>query len=359
MVSSEELAVHTTPPRRQTYIGIHALDNAARVLYLSSGVRQGMGFEPSQLVSQCTLGFLADSYDIHDYLKIYKRDSNRGPMDEGENDDSDGNAYTWYVNLRSASGAPVLHRLTSFKCDSSVLVVCVAFPDLPFEAKHALEVQSLDGSMERRNITHPEETQIQRQRRLASQPGYRASRYTMRNSQPKAVFMLENPKVVCGEIFGPEYRVNGPHIAFVTGSVSNLIDADISDVMQYPFLKLVAPEDVMHVSKFFERLAESTDVLFENFALIKHPHIIEGDIFVCDEENPRVVVECLGAAVDDGVAILLRRLREVPAPKRDNLGNYIHSSIYPNGNGKDDLPSLFDMISSDPETTDLPGWSRV
>ncbi|KAJ2797002.1 hypothetical protein H4R20_005347 [Coemansia guatemalensis] len=194
---------------------------------------------------------------------------------------------------------------------------------------------------------------------LASQLGHRASRYSMRNSQPKAVFMLESPQEVCSEVFNPEYRVNGPQIVFVTGSVSHLIDADISDVMQYPFLKLVAPEDVTHVSKFFERLAESTDVLFENFALIKHPHIIEGDVFVRDEENPRVVVECLGAAVDDGVAILLRRLREIPAPKRDNLGNYIHKSIYPSNNGDDSGPSLFDMVSSDPETTDLPGWSRV
>ncbi|KAJ2800380.1 hypothetical protein H4R20_004085 [Coemansia guatemalensis] len=359
MVSSEELAMHTTPPRRQTYIYIHMRDNAARFLYLSSGVRQGIGFEPSQLVSQCSLDYCADAFDARDYLKTYKRDSSRGPMDEDEDDDSDGNAYMWYCNVRSASGAPVLHRMTSFKCDSSVLVVSVAFHELPFEAKHALEVQFLDGSMEHRNITHPEETQIQRERRLASQPGYRASRYTMRNSQPKAVFMLESPEEVCGDIFSPEYRVNGPLIVFSTSSVSHLIDADISDVMQYPFLKLVAPEDVTHVSKYFERLAESTDVLFENFALIKHPHIIEGDIFVRDEENPRVVVECLGAASDDGVAILLRRLREVPAPKRDNLGNYIHTSIYSNNNGDDNSTSLFDMISSDPETTDLPGWSRV
>ncbi|KAJ2798718.1 hypothetical protein H4R20_004720 [Coemansia guatemalensis] len=359
MGSSEEPTVHATPPRRHTYIAIHTRDDAAKFLYLSSGVRQGMGFEPSQLVSQCALDFAADAYDVHDYLKIYKRDSNRGPMDEDENDDSDGDAYMWYVNIKSASGTPVLHRMVSFKCDSSVLVVCIAFPDLPFEAKHALEVQLLDGSMEHRNITHPEETQVQRQRRLASQPGYRSSKYTIRNSQAKAVLMLESPEEVCGGIFGPGYRVNGPHIAFVTGSVSNLIDADISDVMQYPFLKLVAPEDVTHVSKYFERLAESTDVLFENFALIKHPHIIEGDIFVRDEENPRVVVECLGAAVDDGVAILLRRLREVPAPKRDSLGNYIHTSIYSNNNGDDNSTSLFDMISSDPETTDLPGWSRV
>ncbi|KAJ2799156.1 hypothetical protein H4R20_004545, partial [Coemansia guatemalensis] len=313
MRPSEELAVHAeqaAPPRRQTYFAIHTRDDDVKFLYLSSGVRQGIGFEPSQLVSQHALDLVADAYDANDYLKIYKRDSSRGPMDEDENGDSDANAYVWYVNIKSASGEPVLHRMTSFKCDSSVLVVCVAFPDLPYEAKNALEVQLLDGSMERRNFTHPEESQIQRRRRLASQPGYRASKYTMRNRQTKAVFVLESPEEVCGEDANPEYRVNGPQIVFVTGSVSHLIDADISDVMQYPFLKLVAPEDLTHVSKFFERMAESTDVLFENFALIKHPHIIEGDIFVRDEENPRVVVECLGAAVDDGVAILLRRLRE-------------------------------------------------
>ncbi|KAJ2806006.1 hypothetical protein H4R20_001855 [Coemansia guatemalensis] len=356
---STERHAPAEPVRRHTYFAIHTRDDSVQFLYVSSGVRQAIGFEPSQLVSRRAIDFVADAYDASDYLKIYKRNSNGPPTDyNNDSDDSDADAYVWYVNIQTTDGAPVLHRMTSFKCDSSVLVVCMPFPDAPFESKHALEVQMLDGAMEHMNITHPDKSQVERRKSLASQKGYRASKYTTRNSQTKAIFVLEKPETVCSEDLDPSHRVNGPLVVFVTGSVSQLIDANISDVMQYPFLKLVAPEDLIYVSKFFERLTESTDVLFETFALVKHPHIIAGDILVRDEDNPRVVVECLGAAVDDGVAILLRRLREVPAPKRDSLGNYIRPSTYAKDNN-DQMPSLFEMVSSDPETTDAPGWSIV
>ncbi|KAJ2845756.1 hypothetical protein IWW36_004654 [Coemansia brasiliensis] len=121
--------------------------------------------------------------------------------------------------------------------------------------------------------------------------------------------------------------------------------------MNYPFLKLVAPECVTHVSRFFDRLIVSADVMFDTFALLKHPHIIEGDIFVAEEKNPRVIVECLGAASMDGIALLLRRISVEPPPTKGQLGTYIQSAIR-----KQDEDSgyctLADIISSGVDTSD-------
>ncbi|KAJ2805720.1 hypothetical protein H4R21_001155, partial [Coemansia helicoidea] len=153
-------------------------------------------------------------------------------------------------------------------------------------------------------------------------------------------------------------RQAGPLVVFVTGSVSHMVDADTSDVMRTPFLKLVAPEDLLHVSKYFDRLVDSTDVLFETFSLLSRPPVVEGDVEVADHENHRVVVECLGASSPDGLAILVRKLRTAPAPRRDSMGNYIHSRIH-KVDEECGYVSLAELISSDPDTSDAPeAWSR-
>ncbi|KAJ1718332.1 hypothetical protein LPJ61_006687, partial [Coemansia biformis] len=122
---------------------------------------------------------------------------------------------------------------------------------------------------------------------------------------------------------------------------------------------LVAPEDVVHAGRYFERLSDTTDVQCETFSLLKHPHIIDGDIFVADEENPRIVVEALGAAVDDGVVFMIRKLRTIPPPKRGSMGDYVHAWA-PEADNEGGYLSLAEMISSDPDTSDAPGlWSLL
>ncbi|KAJ2385758.1 hypothetical protein H4S02_004178 [Coemansia sp. RSA 2611] len=94
--------------------------------------------------------------------------------------------------------------------------------------------------------------------------------------------------------------------------------------------------------------------MFDTFALVKHPHIIDGDIFVGDEENPRIIVECLGAAADDGVVLLLRHMRTAPAPKRDTLESHIQRAPL-DINMEDGYQTLADLISSDGETSEAAG----
>ncbi|KAJ2850687.1 hypothetical protein IWW36_001731 [Coemansia brasiliensis] len=114
------------------------------------------------------------------------------------------------------------------------------------------------------------------------------------------------------EISDAKSRLNGPLIAFVLDSVSNLIDADMSDLQSFPFLKLVAPEDVLRVSKYLEVLANSKDVQFERFSLLQQPQVYSGDIVMSGHENKRIIVESLGAVAHNGIMLLLRKIGVKP-----------------------------------------------
>ncbi|KAJ2900025.1 hypothetical protein IWW38_000733 [Coemansia aciculifera] len=371
--AASAIAAAAESGQRPTFIAIHARDDDTQVLYISSGCRQAMGYTPAYVISRRARDFIADPFE-GDYPQIYG-----SKVDEQEAEEDEANAYVMYMNIKNLCGTPVLHRITTFKCDNCILVIGMAFPEVPFRGRHELEVQMLDGAMKRFNITKQNEEEESAMRRQQQQQqgddmaaaatvvggsGRRVQLYYAPSRQVKVAMVLESPAIL-DTVTGSDAdrRQNGPLIVFVTGSVSRLIDADTSDLLRFPFLKLVAPEDVLRATRFFERLGESQDVLFESFALIQRPHVIDGDVAVADDANTRVVVECLGASVQDGVALLLRRLRTAPPPGRDALGNYVVGRRYRDAHEHDcdtGYMSLNEMISSDPGTSDAPpSWSNL
>ncbi|KAJ2448116.1 hypothetical protein EV183_005590 [Coemansia sp. RSA 2336] len=334
---------------RPSFLGIHSRDMETKILYISSGVRTCMGFTPSEMTANEASGYIHDSYNSI-YPTLYM-DSN------DENDDDESSAFCIYMNLRTANETPVLHRVITMRADNCVIVVATAFPEAPIRDRRELQVQTLDGKLKQMTIS-PEQVQLERRRKEAAGQGGRVPLYYARSRQVKAVLVLEHPEVAEVETEESGRRPAGPHIAFSTSSISKLIDVDNSDIMNYPFMKLVAPEDLLHVGSYFDRLSRSSDVLFEKFSLLQRPNVIEGDIFVSDEENPRVVVEALGANVQDGIAVLIRKLKVVPAPKRDSMGNYVHSKVH-EVTEDSGYVSLSELISSDVETTDAGEWERL
>ncbi|KAJ2715567.1 hypothetical protein H4R19_001132, partial [Coemansia spiralis] len=103
----------------------------------------------------------------------------------------------------------------------------------------------------------------------------------------------------------------------------------------------------------------STDVLFETFSLLSRPPVVEGDVHVADEDNHRVVVECLGGSSQDGLAILVRKLRTAPAPTRDTMRSYTRSRVH-RVDDEGGYLSLSEFISSGPDTSDVPDtWLRL
>ncbi|KAJ2626723.1 hypothetical protein H4R22_004703 [Coemansia sp. RSA 1290] len=331
-------------PERPSYIGIHTLDNNTDILFVSSGCGQGVGWTSSQVMEMRAKDFIVSGFDTNDYASVYQRQ-----LQAPEEDEDDSSAYQMYVYLKTASGTPVLTRVTSFKCDNCVVYIGVAFPEAPFRQQQELEVQQLDGAMQRMNISKRQAIGTAGGKSMQAQ---RTRLYHARGKTTKAALILEHPDASAVETEETGRRPAGPLVVFVTGSISKLVDADPSDLHNFPFLRLVAPEDLLHTSKFFDKLSDSPDVLFETFALLQRPPVIEGDVAVADEANMRVVVECLGASVTDGVALMVRKLRVAPPPKRDTLGRYVHSRIH-EIDDKEGYVSLEELVSSDCATTDI------
>ncbi|KAJ2354283.1 hypothetical protein GGF43_003288 [Coemansia sp. RSA 2618] len=344
---------------RASFLGIHSRDMDTQILYISSGCREAMGFTPAEMMVKQAKSYIHDSYNSL-YPTIYlDKAKEGGSEEEDEDNDDESNAFCIYMNLHTADGPPVLHRVISMRADNCVVVVATAFPERPFQDLRELQVQTLDGKLQKMTI----ESQKSPIQRNAGGSGKRAGGiksgstplYYSRSRQIKAVLVLEHPDVTEIETEESGRRPAGPLIAFCTSSISRLVDVDNSDIMSFPFMKLVAPEDLVHVSKYFDNLSQSTEVMFETFSLLQRPNVIEGDVFVSDEENQRVIVEALGANVQDGIALLLRKLKVVPAPKRDTMGNYVHSRLHEvtEDNG---YMSLNEFISSDPNTSEAGGW---
>ncbi|KAJ2168228.1 hypothetical protein GGH15_001543 [Coemansia sp. RSA 562] len=285
------------------------------------------------------------------YKEIYKRRS----TDNGElEDEDDADVYCWYTNLKNSSGGTVLHKMVSMKTDDMVIFAGTAYPDASYRIHNELIVQKIDSKGVKQDLNVTQKMMSARHRRGTE--GERNVMYRTRNRQAKAAFILENQQTLTEANSSPDVHVTGPLITFSTNA-NHLIEADMSDLVSYPFLKLVSPEDVLYVSKYFERLIGSTDVMFERFSLLYQPHVIDGDIVVSDEDNQRVVVECLGSAVADGVVLLLRKLCIAPPPKRDTMGNFIRATIAPDS---DNGLSLFELLSDDPSTSEAPDrWTLM
>ncbi|KAJ2657396.1 hypothetical protein IW148_005213 [Coemansia sp. RSA 1199] len=324
-------------PASGSGIGIHSRNPSMSVHYMSNGCLATLGFEPSQIIGGQVRNFVLDPLP-EAYMEIYKRQS----TDNGElEDEDDADVYCWYTNLKNATGGAVLHKMVSMKTDDMVIFMGTAYA----EARHQIHNEHLNVTQKMLSARDRRGTENERN-----------SMYRTRNRQAKAAFILENQQTLTEANDSPDAHVTGPLIMFSTNA-NHLIEADMSDLISFPFLKLVAPEDVLCVTNFCDKLIGSTDVQFEQFSLLYQPHVIDGDIVVSDEDNQRVVVECLGSAVKDGVVLLLRKLCIAPPPKWDTMGNFIRATIAPDS---DDGLSLFDLLSDDPSTSEAPDcWSLM
>ncbi|KAJ1750208.1 hypothetical protein LPJ79_003109 [Coemansia sp. RSA 1821] len=320
--------------RPSSYIGIHSSDSSTKVLYVTEGVLHAVGYAPSFLVNKQAKDFIADSMDQDDYPLLYASSNEDGT-------DNTASVYSMWVNIKSARGMPVLHRIVSFRCDHTVIYLGITFPQVPFKDHHELEVEQLDREAKRLNVTRTKNALEQ------SRPS--GQMFVTRGQQAKCAVVLEH--------YAPSIsnrQVTGPCIRFATSSIDRVLDADYSDLIGFPFLKLVAPEDVLLVTKFLDRLVDSCDVQFEKFCLLSRPYVISGDIVVPDCENVRVLVEALGAASSsDGMVLLLRKIRSISPPTPGTMHQYLHAR-----SGSEEEMSLLEILTSDPETScAAPGWS--
>ncbi|KAJ2027592.1 hypothetical protein IWW57_002534 [Coemansia sp. S610] len=299
------------------FMGIHDKTPDMRIIYVTSSIRQVLGFEPSDVVGQTALTFIengnADEYKEH--------------FGEHSNDDS---VLVTQVYIRANASAPVHIKLVSFSCDSLAFNVCFVRSDTPPTLEHSpmrielVRGSGLDETSRQQSLLA---AQRERNRRATIVSGGRSIRacLTLDYISERA----ENPM--------------GPRILFASNSFDRIINADASDIQGLPFLLLVAPEDVAKAGRFLDKIKSASTIIIEHLLLLVNP--LE-ESTGGERTGPRAVaVEIMAAGADSG-AIMLCQLARVPI-----------SSI---GEQSDGYMSLEDIISSDPDTSDVGGmWNDV
>ncbi|KAJ2876441.1 hypothetical protein GGH93_000758 [Coemansia aciculifera] len=136
----------------------------------------------------------------------------------------------------------------------------------------------------------------------------------------------------------------GPRVLFASNSFDRIINIDACDVQGIPFLLLVASEDVAKAGRFLDNIKTASTVLIEHLLLLADPlaELTNGE----QREPKTVAVEIMAAGADSG-AVMLCQLARQP----------LCSGICELSDG---YMSLEDIISSDPETSDIADvWGRV
>ncbi|KAJ2161544.1 hypothetical protein GGF46_001399 [Coemansia sp. RSA 552] len=328
-------------PGSVSFIGIHGRENPTKILYVSKGAERVLGFPSDFILQEGGTGYIVDSFDKNEYTRIFERTT---PEDDGAD------IYMVLVHLKNSAGDPVPIRITSFVCDTCVLCINVAYPTVPFcdvKELRALVVGS-----------HPDQTMAppgdgavagRREGRAATRPC--DPLYRRCNRQAKAAFVVESPESISVEAVAAGTRAGGALIEFVTGSVGQVIDADASDLVGCPFLQLVAPEHMLRVAEFLDGLSGTNNVKTLRFLMLRQPCMGQGDILIRDEDNLRVAVECVAASSEDGAILFVRKLYEVDSISGREV---VDRALW---QYRTDSGMFSGIVSSDPDTSDAPGWS--
>ncbi|KAJ1723654.1 hypothetical protein LPJ53_002037 [Coemansia erecta] len=129
----------------------------------------------------------------------------------------------------------------------------------------------------------------------------------------------------------------GPRILFASRSFGRMLDVDTSDIQGSRFLSLVAPRDVLRASAFLEQMDNSMDVVVERLGMCV------GYWNETDVRGGVAEIEIMAAGSDDG-AMLLCQMEQCASDRAGGV------------DGDHGYVSLEELVSSDPETSDVAGW---
>ncbi|KAJ1820783.1 hypothetical protein LPJ56_003365, partial [Coemansia sp. RSA 2599] len=301
-----------------SFIAIQDKSAESRILYISSGVRQAMGVEPQEMIGQSAYMFMTDDSYAQSYPNMYC-----GDIDETS-------VAVMYINVKRDSGELIASRIFIFSCDTCNIIIAVMCPG--------------------RVRANPPTVNLHRP---PVAPGSRLDGAS-REMHLRSCMVLETSRsgdivLPGGQQSGMTTSPGGPKIVFVTNSISRLLDTDGDELIDKPFLKLVAPESLADAARFLDDVFASSNVVFARLFLLHRPAVNEGNGGGCS----RIEVEIVGAHSSDGVVLLCRMIRYCAAPRR-SLGaaagfqkpQAVKEELY--GGHR----SLAELISSDPETSD-------
>ncbi|KAJ1856938.1 hypothetical protein GGH12_003390 [Coemansia sp. RSA 1822] len=135
----------------------------------------------------------------------------------------------------------------------------------------------------------------------------------------------------------------GPTILFASNSFTRILDVDICDIQGMSFLALIAAQDTIKAAGFLEKMSSPERIVLDRLRFLANPIDTDAEGAEGDEPSGQVTVEVLGAGSDEG-AIILCQLDNACSHRSRNIND---------DDEVDGYMSLEDIISSDPESSDV------
>ncbi|KAJ1965916.1 hypothetical protein GGI12_000437 [Dipsacomyces acuminosporus] len=298
--------------RPATYIGIHERTRGTRLLYISSGIRHGLLYEPSELIGKSPETLISDD-EASEEFKTHHGSA------------TDDNVIMTNLFATSKTGIPVYLRTIAFACGNVNVGIVRSYPHI----NSPEQLSEGPVTVQRYKCILSDE-----QENSGNRGGLDAgTMYSMRTNH-QACFVLSDfsPNDIDGD--------STPKIIFTTDSINRILDVDSCDLQNVSFLSLVTMEDRQKAYEFVEKSRSSNELVLERLDLLSNP------IDDAELRHPRSIsVEFMGIGSDDGVIMLCQLTKSRISNRVASNSGYL---------------SLEDIISSDPETSDFPDeWRRM
>ncbi|KAJ1952978.1 hypothetical protein GGI12_006115 [Dipsacomyces acuminosporus] len=300
-----------------TYIMVHERSPGMPILYVSSSIRQASLYEPHELVGRSPLDFIVNVEDIDDvkqHHETYTYD----------------NIIITNMFFMAKHNIPLYVCAIAFVCSNANFIMASTYPDITIDQyRNGPSIQRFKCVMGEAGNHENSAGSVDFERRSA---GTGAPSSTGTSSQ--ACIVLEDLHSTTGSV------QSDPKIIFATDSINRILDVDSSDVQGTPFLSLVAADDYRKARGFLDRVLHSQEIVIESLHVVVNP--LETDQ---GASNRIVSVEFMGMGSDDGFIFLCQLERPWVSQRYGSSSGYI---------------SLHELISSDPETSDMPEqWGGV
>ncbi|KAJ1964435.1 hypothetical protein GGI12_001419 [Dipsacomyces acuminosporus] len=321
-----------------TFIGINERTPEMWILYMTSSALQALHYDPEEFIGYSAREFLFDNADGEELKK-------------GHGSHTDDNVLITCLFLKDKNGAPRYTRSITFTCSNVGFHLGTIYPDIDFEQhRRRLAIQKFKCNLSENatdqekqtleNILHRHKNHFSAcnthddsdKGRERGRSMHMNTPYSMRTT-PQACFVLKDTGIASRE------QVSDLKIIFVTDSINRILDVDSSDLQGVSFLSMVDVEDSTKAAAFLEKVLQSNELVLERLQFLANP--LEGILL---GEPKSVTIEFMGMGSDEG-AILLCQLEQSSVFQLDDCSRY--------------LP-FEEIISSDPETSDMPEeWSII
>ncbi|KAJ2718552.1 hypothetical protein GGI07_005705 [Coemansia sp. Benny D115] len=332
----------------RSILSVHEKAAGMRILYVSSNVQRILDMDPQSMVGRPITEFIADG-KADDYQTAVLENHRNATM---------------LTNIKSfrSDGEIVYFRVINFNCDNMSFNVAI-FVNEPIALADEigrLKVQWLDGDLVKNQNTGTGQTtpnipqainNLDVSHQLSRNMGREQSRHslaqgiaTMRRTRPGGAHpRIIQSCLVLEYIDSDDYNgESGPRILFASNSFSRIVNIDTSDVQGASFLTLVASQDMVKAADFLARVGRTENIIIEQlkFLVCSNEPALDGHL-----EQRGVTVDIMAAGSNEGAILLCRYDLSQRVARRS--GNTVFD------NDEAGYVSLEDIISSDPETSNL------